>query len=568
MLNKTKLTNLQEIIKEYSNEEIIWFQGYLEGILNNHLVTIKSSDSLENVQNFVKPCIIYGTETGNSKKIATQLLTNFKKNKIQAKSYDVAQYPLDKLAKEEFVILIFSTQGDGELPQNSVDFYENFKNNIPNLEKTKFAVFALGDSSYPLFCEGGKMIRNLFLEANAIEVLEMVTADLDYKNHVENWQNKLLDILKNSTKGAKPTSNSTISISEPTAIKKYYQGVIKNSVILNDLGSNKNTYHIEISAENLQYEPGDSLGIYAQNSEKEVLKIINYFNENAERKIEFEQKEQTLKEILKDKNISFLSKNTIQQIAKVLNVELVTDKTDLFSLLSKIKSKEITQIETIIALLLPNVPRLYSISSALEAHEDEVHITVNHHQFVAEENKKNGLASSYLSTFEKGEEINFYIHPNSEFRLPAENTDIIMIGPGTGIAPFRSFLSDRDAKGAEGKNWLFFGEQHFALDFYYQTEIQEWLSTGLLTNFDAAFSRDQKNKIYVQDRIKEKSKEINDWLENGAHLYICGQKYPMSNDVEEALAEVLIKERKIDLSQAREILENLELEGRFVKDVY
>jgi sulfite reductase (NADPH) flavoprotein alpha-component len=247
---------------------------------------------------------------------------------------------------------------------------------------------------------------------------------------------------------------------------------------------------------------------------------------------------------------------------------LVTDKTDLFSLLSKIKSKEITQIETIIALLLPNAPRLYSISSALEAHEDEVHITVNHHQFVAEENKKNGLASSYLSTFEKGEEINFYIHPNSEFRLPAENTDIIMIGPGTGIAPFRSFLSDRDAKGAEGKNWLFFGEQHFALDFYYQTEIQEWLSTGLLTNFDAAFSRDQKNKIYVQDRIKEKSKEINDWLENGAHLYICGQKYPMSNDVEEALAEVLIKERKIDLSQAREILENLELEGRFVKDVY
>lgn len=181
---------------------------------------------------------------------------------------------------------------------------------------------------------------------------------------------------------------------------------------------------------------------------------------------------------------------------------------------------------------------------------------------------KTGLCSQFLADFPKDEEIEFYIHKNNNFKLPSDDTDIILIGPGTGIAPFRSFLAHRDAEGAEGKNWLFFGEQHFSLDFYYQTEIQEWLVTGTLTKLDTAFSRDQEKKIYVQDRIREKAKEFNRWLENGASLYICGQKKPMSTDVEQAIVAVIAKQRNISSEDAKAVLEQLESEGKYQKDVY
>jgi sulfite reductase (NADPH) flavoprotein alpha-component len=218
--------------------------------------------------------------------------------------------------------------------------------------------------------------------------------------------------------------------------------------------------------------------------------------------------------------------------------------------------------------LHPIAPRLYSISSSSEAHEGQVHLTVNLNTFRVGDAIHYGLASQFLAEYPIGAEIEFYIHKNKHFRLPSDHTDIIMIGPGTGIAPFRSFLAERDVRGAEGKNWLFFGEQHFVQDFYYQTEIQEWLTTGVLTKLDTAFSRDQDRKIYVQDRIKEKATEFNIWLENGANLYICGQKNPMCHDVEQAIVEVIANERNISQEQAKQVLEALEEKGKYQKDVY
>ncbi|MPT36448.1 MAG: sulfite reductase, partial [Flavobacterium sp.] len=198
----------------------------------------------------------------------------------------------------------------------------------------------------------------------------------------------------------------------------------------------------------------------------------------------------------------------------------------------------------------------------------EIHITVNRNVFTVDGIPKSGLCSQFLADFPKEGTLPFYIHKNHNFRLPDPDKDIIMIGPGTGIAPFRSFLAHRDATGAEGKNWLFFGEQHFVSDFYYQTEVQEWLATGVLTRLDTAFSRDQKHKIYVQDRLKQKAKEVSEWLDIGAYLYICGQKEPMSTDVENTLLEIIATEKNISSTEAKTVLENLESEGRYLKDVY
>ena len=255
-------------------------------------------------------------------------------------------------------------------------------------------------------------------------------------------------------------------------------------------------------------------------------------------------------------------------IGELLNTSYADGVTDLEDLLSQTELPEGFDVSALIALLLPIAPRLYSISSSPEAHNGEVHLTVTLNTFLANGIEKRGLASQYLTAFSKDAPLDFYIHRNDNFRLADDDRDIIMIGPGTGIAPFRSFLAHRDATGAEGKNWLFFGEQHFVLDFYYQTEIQDWLASGVLTHLDVAFSRDQQHKIYVQDRIREKAVAFNQWLQDGAVLYICGQKSPMSTDVEKVIIEVIATQRGISNEAAVQVLETLENEGRYLKDVY
>lgn len=560
MLANEKLQQLQQLIQQWSREEIIWTNGYLSGILQQNVPIVPTTTVS------IKPSIIYGTETGNSKKIATQLLSYFKKNKIQAKNYDAAQYPVEKIAKEEFIILIISTQGEGELPQNAQNFYQKLQELQPDLSKVSFAVLALGDSSYPLFCQAGILVHELLEKLGAKPALPLQKIDTDYQSIAKQWQENIGQYLQNNT--STTATAKTVTSAENTSHKKHYKGTIQHKVILNDRGSNKETYHIEINTdEALQYQPGDALGIYPKNKESDVQQIIQFFNENAERKIVHEGVEQSLFNIVQNKNIRGLSKQSVEKIATIFDIKPVAERSDLIDILPQNVKKDI-QIEALIDILLPIAPRLYSIASATEAHDNQVHLTVNLNTFIANGIAKIGLASQFLADFPLDTEIEFYIHPNHNFRLPEDDKPVIMIGPGTGIAPFRSFLSHRDAVGAEGKNWLFFGEQHFVSDFYYQVEIQEWLSTGVLTRFDAAFSRDQEQKIYVQDRIRQRAKEFNEWLIEGASIYICGQKSPMSVDVENTIIDVIAEQQRISLDEAREFLENLETEGKYQKDVY
>lgn len=551
MLAENKLVVLKDLVKTYSRDEIIWTKGYLAGILaQNEAVSVLEIPQAVTV----KPTIVYGTETGNSKKLASQLQALLKKNKIQSKVVDAFQYPVEKLDKEDFLIVIMSTQGEGDAPQNAIKFYDNLSNATADLSKTKFTVLGLGDSSYPLFCKAGEVIDEQLGRLGAQRAVQFQKADTDFTETAENWFNEILISLQSVGIEAPVQKKVT---ENTTSHKKTYTGIVHHKVILNDRESNKETYHIEITAdESLVYEPGDAIGFYPKNNEKEIAAIASFFNESENSKG------------LIDKNIKGLSKKSLEAFSKLFEVEITEAKADLLDVLHKYPKPENVTLDTVIALLHAISPRLYSISSALEAHEEQVHVTVSLSTFTVDGIKKTGLCSQFLADFPKDEEIEFYIHKNQNFKLPEEDKDVIMIGPGTGIAPFRSFLAHRDATGAEGRNWLVFGEQHFVSDFYYQTEIQEWLSTGVLTQLDTAFSRDQKEKIYVQDRIRQKAKDFNEWLENGASIYICGQKNPMSTDVEHAIIEVIASERNMSSADAKQVLEALETDGRFQKDVY
>lgn len=565
MLSEIKKSLLLQLVHNASKEEIIWLSGYLAGYSDNLGTAIQSPVNAQAVT--VKPTIIYGTETGNSKKVTSQLLTNFKKNKIQAKAVDVFQYDIARLEKEKLALFVMSTQGEGEFPQNAVAFYEKLKASTVNLSQLQYAVLGLGDTSYPLYCYAGELLDEALAKLGAQRILPLVKADVDYADAVTAWEKDLQHIFNTPT--SQSFTQPEVIKSTSTSNKKDYTGTISHKVVLNDRGSNKETYHIEITGKDeIEYEPGDALGVFAKNDEHSIQQVLGYFKEDGSRTITINNKTASAYNWLAERNIKGLSKRSVNQIAALLKTTYDADRADLLDILAIVVIPSLVTIENLIDVLLPIAPRLYSISSSSQAHDGQVHLTVTLDTFKVGTTEKTGLASHFLAHYPIGTSIDFYIHKNNNFHLPAEDKDIIMIGPGTGIAPFRSFISHRDATGAEGKNWLFFGEQHFVLDFYYQTEIQEWISTGVLNKFDVAFSRDQQHKIYVQDRIKEKAIEFNEWLQNGASLYICGQKHPMGTDVENTIAEVISATRGISFDEARQVLEELEVQGRYQKDVY
>lgn len=569
MLSDNKRTLLNQLIRDFTPEEIIYTKGFFDGYLGAKAQPITSPENLANtVVSSVKSLIVYATETGNSKKVAIQLLKNFKQEKIQARTIDISQFSWSQLKKEEVVFFVISTQGEGDLPETAISFVEELRNTSESLDQLRYAVLGLGDSSYPLFCSAGVLLDEILDQKKAARILPLVKADVDYQTDVIGWSQQLVAFLKQQVQAPVAGSNEVVT-QKTSKRKKNYTGIIQHKVILNDTGANKQTYHLEITPnEEVDYEPGDSLGVIPKNKKEEILQVLDILKVDENQRIQVNAQEKTGYQWLEVLNIKGLSKKTLDKIAGILAVEHTLEKADLFDFLQQHKSKTTLDSQKILEVLLPIAPRLYSISSSKDAHDGQVHLTVALNTFSVNGVAKKGLASDYLADYPLNTDLEFYIDHNAHFKLPEDDKDIIMIGPGTGIAPFRSFIAERDSRAADGKNWLFFGEQHFVYDFYYQTEIQEWLSTGALTKLSTAFSRDQAKKIYVQDRIREQAKTFLQWLDNGAYLYICGQKNPMSKDVENTLIEILIEEKNISQEQAQHYLENLESEGRYHKDVY
>lgn len=578
MLNESKLKSLQDLIKASSKDELIWMSGYINGVLNGSVAatTVTNAMPAETTAaaapSVNKITILYGTETGNSKKLATEFAAKAKQNKIVAKVVGMDQYKLTDLPKEEYLLAVVSTHGDGEPPIAAKKFYDHIHNNGFKLEKLKYSVLALGDTSYPLFCKTGEDVDAQLKVLGGERIAPIQKCDLEYEEEANNW---FSTVLKNLTtpKAAPAVVGKPIAVPAPGSLKKtgkqIYTGTVLKSINLNDRGSRKTTWHIELEADGVQYQCGDSIGIVPENDSQMVTDIIQATNADGNKSVEFKKEKVTVYELLKRKvNIVYLTERLVQQYATITGHTIPAGRADLVDLVKKYPVKNATQFEEILVGLNGMAPRLYTIASAPAAHDGEVHIVVAKDTFYVNGKKRFGLGSDYLGKLPVGKKQQFFVQPNKRFKLPSEEKDVIMVGPGTGIAAFRSFLAERDATGASGRNWLFFGEQHFVSDFLYQTEIQSWYETGTLTKVSLAFSRDQQEKIYVQHRMLEQGAELYSWLEGGASFFVCGKKDPMSADVEKTLLSIIEKYGNKTPEGAKEYLEELEESGRYEKDVY
>jgi sulfite reductase (NADPH) flavoprotein alpha-component len=558
-MNPEKKKQIRDFIDSLDRQDQIWALGFLEGLLN-----VSGSPeypapkaSAENK----KITIAYGTESGNSKKIASLFASRAKQEGIQAKLVSLDQYRLTDLPKEEYFLTVISTQGEGEPPASAKKFYDHIHQNGFKLPKLKYGVLALGDTSYPMFCKAGEDVDHQLGNLGGERIVDIRRCDVDFEHEAHSWMSDVLQKL-----GGSATIQPAVKPLKKSPGKKIYTGEILTNINLNDRGSSKQTHHIEIACEDVYYKPGDSLGIIPQNPVETVEAIISLTGINGERTFVHRNDTYSAYELLHKKlNISYLPERVIAKYATHVQQEIPLVKTGLLDLVRRYPIKDPLHFEAFLQQLEPTTPRLYSISSSLETLDGEVHLTVARDAFSIENELKYGLCSDHLCKLKSGDRIEFYIHHNDQFRLPGDDQDLIMIGPGTGIAPFRAFLSERESAGAGGRNWLFYGDQHFSTDFLYQTELQQWMESGVLHAMDVAFSRDQPEKIYVQDKIRQKADEFFKWLENGATLYVCGAKR-MSEDVEKTIIDLLNQTGTKE--DAENFLEELKSAGRYLKDVY
>jgi sulfite reductase (NADPH) flavoprotein alpha-component len=564
MLAEPKLKTFQELITNASREELIWMNGFLAGLVlgesNGH-----SSSGIPAAVKVNRISLVFGTETGNSKKLATDFAAKAKKTGVNVKLTSLDQYRLSDLAREEYFFIVVSTQGDGEPPGTAKKFYDHIFREKVQLNKLKYGVLALGDTAYPLFCKTGEDLDRQLQILGGTRVVPLQKCDTDYAGDAGAWFDQVMNVLSQGS-----SNDVVLPVIKKSKHKKNHSGTIITNMNLNDRGSGKQTHHIEIEVEGeAEYQPGDSIGIVPNNRKEIVSAILAVAGVDGTGTVEYRDERHTISDLLTGKlNIVHLPERVVKQYAAIVKQEIPDTRIDLLDLLRIYPVKDEIQFEKVLEVLEPIPPRLYSISSSPEAHGNEIHITVAKDRFNINKEEKFGLCSDFLSGLEPGTSVEFYVHRNLNFKLPAPDKDIIMVGPGTGIAPFRSFIAERDATGATGRNWLFFGDRKFTSDFLYQTEIQNWTQTGVLSKVSLAFSRDHEWKTYVQHRILEFSKDLWSWISGGGYIYVCGAREPMSRDVELAILQVISRQGGKSDQEALACLEQLKEEGRYLTDVY
>lgn len=569
--------------------------GWLSGFLAAYGSTVSGGSAGAALATNIPLLIIYGSESGNSEGLAVKAGKLAKQKGFKSTVKDMFEITPEDLVGAPNLMVILSTWGEGDPPERATEFYNNLlaTKAVNYADKVSYGVLALGDSSYVEFCGAAKKVDAKLEELGASRIIDRVDCDVDFEAPANDWIdnciNKFLEInnvkIDESTAPAAPT-NSVIDITKFFGSKEYspsepFTAKISSKVLLNEVHSEKEVYHIEIDLEGsgINYKPGDSLGIVPENDENLVNAIIEKLGAKADDKVEGE----TIYDLLKKQyDITALTKPVIEAYAKLVDSkklkEIAADKEklvdyiygrDLLDFITEHPAKDLSP-EKLLPVLRKLPPRLYSISSAQSEVGDEVHLTIATVRYNSYGRDKKGVTSGLLADdLKEGDDIQIYLKPNKNFKLP-ENTDapVIMVGPGTGIAPFRSFLQERSATGAKGKNWLFFGEQRFLYDFYYQTEFQDFKKSGVLTNFDAAFSRDKPQKVYVQHKMWEKRQELFEWLEQGAYFYVCGDEKRMAKDVDVMLHKIVNEVSEKGEDYANEYIQNLKKSERYLRDVY
>jgi sulfite reductase (NADPH) flavoprotein alpha-component len=579
MLTGPKLKILQELAASATRDELAWISGYVNGMLANEPAatadlqteTAPVAEATANVGNAMKKMtVVYGTETGNAKKLATDLAVRARKKNVMVKLASLDQYRLTDITKEENLFVVISTQGDGEPPAAAQKFYDHIHRNGFRLDKLKYSVLALGDTAYPMFCKTGEDVDNQLQQLGGQRLIPVTKCDLDYEPIAERWFADVLQVIEtNASPAAKLIPAERPAPTTAKAARKIYKGELIAHVNLHDRPG-RETYHLEIALpETVDYQPGDSVGIVPENSPQAVQTVLELAGVKGDESLRHKDTMGTASELLQTKlNISHLHERVVKQYAAISGYEIPATRMDLADLLRIYPLSSPEQFREVVAALPAQAPRIYTIASSPAAHDSELHLTVERDLFTVNEKQHSGLCTGYLARTKTGAELSFFVQKNKRFKLPAPEHDIIMIGPGTGIAAFRSFLAEREATGATGRNWLFFGEEHFVSDFLYQTEIQNWHETGLLNKVSLAFSGDTPAGIGVHHRLLEQGKEIFDWISNGAHFYVCGQKSPMSNEVEAALLGIIERYSGRSASETAAWFEVWKNNGRYSKDVY
>ena len=462
MLAEHKLNSLRDLTSRRFKRRTGFYESHISQLIDQHSAVPEGSAAVAG-----KVTIAYGTETGNSKRVATDFAAKAKKAGINAKLVSLEQYRLTDLPKEEYFLTVISTQGEGEPPEGAKKFYDHIHHNGFRLDKMKYSVLALGDTSYPLFCKAGEDVDEQLLKLGGSRIADIQKCDVEFDEEANQWFSTVLQKLAATKSAPAAATVPTAPADKKAGGKKSYTGTILSNINLNDRGSNKQTWHIEIAAEGVEYECGDSIGIVPENADIIVERILSHAKGiNAGKKIEYKTETYTIFDLLKYKlNISHLITNVIKRYSAIVGTDITETKIDLPDLLKAYPVKDAAQFEEVLGILNPIAPRLYTLASSPAAHSGEVHVIVAKDMFMVNEEKKYGVCSAFLGIQKPNSRIKFFVQKNKRFRLPAPDKDIIMIGPGTGIAPYRSFLAERDAIGATGRNWLFFGEQHFASDF-------------------------------------------------------------------------------------------------------
>ena len=590
-LNPEQLARLQAVTTDLTPTQLAWVSGYFWGVLNQQPGAAVATAAPAATET---PTItlLSASQTGNARRVAEALRDDMLAAKLNVKLVSAGDYKFKQIANEKLLVVVASTQGEGEPPEEAVALHKFlFSKKAPKLDGTAFAVLGLGDTSYEFFCQAGKDFDSKLAELGAERLLDRVDADVEFQAAAAEWRARVVEVLKARVPKETPaqavvTATGAVNevFSSPYTKEEPLTATLSVNQKITGRDSEKDVRHIEIDLgdSGLRYQPGDALGVWYQNDPALVKELVELLWLKGDEPVSVDGKTLPLSEALQwHFELTVNTGNIVENYATLTRSEsllpLVGDKAKLQHYAATTPIVDMVRFSpaqldatALIGLLRPLTPRLYSIASSQAEVETEVHVTVGVVRYDIEGRARAGGASSFLADrVEEEGEVRVFIEHNDNFRLPANpETPVIMIGPGTGIAPFRAFMQQRAADGAEGKNWLFFGNPHFTEDFLYQVEWQRYVKEGVLNRIDLAWSRDQKEKVYVQDKLRQQGAELWRWINDGAHIYVCGDANRMAKDVEQALLDVIAEFGAMDAEAADEYLSELRVERRYQRDVY
>lgn len=587
-LDENQTDKLNIAVADLTVLQLQWVSGYMAGLAAaGGAVSTAGFTATPGTESGKQLTVLFGSQTGNGEGLADAICRLARDQGFATKSISLADFKPADLKRESLVAFVISTHGDGDPPDDAELFYEYLMSaKAPRLPGLRYSVLALGDSSYVNFCQTGREFDARLAELGAGRFVPLAECDVDYDEAATAWSDSVVAMLPRLL-DAGPKLPQLHAVESVLAFDR--QNPFSAEVLVNQkitgAGSSKDVRHIELSLEGsgIRYEPGDSLAVMAKNPPQLVDELLNVLDLDPELRVDVSGDTMSLLEALSS-NLEITALNLVflrtwaelsasEQLRRLLEDEqnaVLSEFLDDHQIIDIVRlfPADIDE-QGFVDTLRKLSPRSYSISSSPNANPDEVHITVAVVRYDAFGTPHWGAASTHLADrITEGDRVSVYVEPNKRFRLPDPDRPIIMIGPGTGVAPFRAFIEERIEQRASGDSWLFFGDRNSDSDFLYQLEWQRHLKRKNLTRLDVAFSRDQQQKIYVQHRIAERSAELHRWIENGAAIYVCGDAKRMANDVHAALINVLEKEGQLDPDAAELRLKYLRSTGRYQRDLY